>query len=169
MLAFIFFITNTKGQILENINLTDYRKEAYLFDSDSLLKAKTTTMLSDRKKEVEEKKNERCFVFYHPQQMPQFPGGDGKLMEYLRANLQPTGSLVEGQVIVRFVIDKDSTIKNVEVIRSLSEEADAEAVRVVSSMPNWIPGMNNNRHVSMNYTLPILFRDAKSKKKNNKR
>ena len=95
-------------------------------------------------------------------QMPSFPGGDKKLMEYLAENTQyPKGceeSCIQGRVIVTLVIEKDGSISNVKVVRSLDPLMDAEAVRVVSSMPKWYPGKQNGIAIRVKYTLPVSFR-----------
>jgi protein TonB len=96
------------------------------------------------------------------EQMPAFPGGDAEMMKWLQANIvypvisQDNG--VEGRVIVRFVVSKDGSIRDVEVARSLDPSCDREAVRVVKKMPNWIVGRQNGNPVAVRYTLPILFR-----------
>ena len=101
-------------------------------------------------------------VFDVVQQMPSFPGGDRKLMEYLAENTQyPKGceeSCIQGRVIVTLVIEKDGSISNVKVVRSLDPLMDAEAVRVVSSMPKWYPGKQNGVTVRVRYIIPVTFR-----------
>lgn len=164
VLVFVSSINSAKSQILENINIVDYRPEAHLFESDSTFKAKTVAMLSDRKKIAPKKEDKWLRPFVQPEQMPQFPGGDKKLIEYIAANQRLIDPFVEGQVIVRFTVDKDSIIKEAKVLRGLSEEADAEALRIINSMPKWIPGRNNNKNVAMDYTLPVRFKLAKPRK-----
>ena len=96
------------------------------------------------------------------QQMPLFPGGDKKLMEYLAENThypkECEESCIQGRVIVTLVIEKDGSISNVKVVRSLDPLMDAEAVRVVSSMPKWYPGKQNGIAIRVKYTLPVSFR-----------
>ncbi len=94
--------------------------------------------------------------------MPQFPGGDEELMKYISSNLkypqvaQEMG--VEGRVTLRFVVNKSGEVGGVEVVRSLDPACDKEAMRVIRSMPNWIPGRQGGRNVSVYYTIPILFK-----------
>jgi protein TonB len=64
----------------------------------------------------------------------------------------------EGRVIVRFVVDENGAITQAEVIKSLDPVTDAEALRVVNSMPNWIPGTQAGENVPVYFTLPILFK-----------
>ena len=94
--------------------------------------------------------------------MPEFPGGTAALMKYLSGNIkyptisQETGS--QGKVIVQFVVDKDGTITNPEVVRGVDPYLDKEAVRVISSMPKWKPGVQNGKKVRVKYTVPVMFR-----------
>lgn len=96
------------------------------------------------------------------EQMPQFPGGEGELLSYIGKNLKYPVIAVEngiqGTVIVRFVVSKNGSVDKVEVLRSLDSACDKEAVRVVRSLPNWIPGKQNGVNVSVYYTLPIKYK-----------
>ena len=91
-----------------------------------------------------------------------FPGGNKKLMEYLRDNLvypkEAQEKSIEGRVLVSFVVKKDGSIGDVTVERSVDPILDAEAVRVVKSMPNWTPAQLNGRDVSSIFRLPFLFK-----------
>ena len=64
----------------------------------------------------------------------------------------------QGKVIVQFVVDKDGTITNPEVVRGVDPYLDKEAVRVISSMPKWKPGVQNGKKVRVKYTVPVMFR-----------
>ncbi|MBO7506931.1 MAG: energy transducer TonB [Paludibacteraceae bacterium] len=92
----------------------------------------------------------------------EFPGGNKKLMEYLRDNLvypkEAQEKSIEGRVLVSFVVKKDGSIGDVTVERSVDPILDAEAVRVVKSMPNWTPAQLNGRDVSSIFRLPFLFK-----------
>ena len=96
------------------------------------------------------------------EQMPMFPGGDKKLMEYLMENIRYPEALaetcVQGRVICTFVVEKDGSISDAKVVKSLDPLLDAEAVRVLSSMPKWIPGKQNGVAVRTKYTVPVAFR-----------
>ena len=86
----------------------------------------------------------------------EFPGG--KPSDFVSAHFNPdAASDVEGKIIVRFVVELDGSISNVEVARGLSPEANREAVRVVRSMPRWKPGKNNGKAVRSRFSLPILI------------
>ena len=91
------------------------------------------------------------------EQMPTFPGGETELMKFIRDNLkypviaQENG--IQGRVILRFVVSKTGAIDNVTVLRSLDPTCDKEAIRVVKSMPKWIPGKQNGNNCLL-YTSP---------------
>lgn len=101
-------------------------------------------------------------IFQVVEEMPQFPGGMAEAMKFLARNMKyPTAAQqakIEGRVIVQFVVGRDGSVKNVEVLRGVSPELDAEAVRVVSMMPKWIPGKQRGKAVAVKYTMPIMFR-----------
>ena len=95
------------------------------------------------------------------EQMPEYPGGPSALFEYLAKNIRYPESAekagIQGRVIATFVVMKDGSISNVKVVKSVSPELDTEALRVLSSMPNWTPGMQNGKAVNVKYTVPISF------------
>ena len=101
-------------------------------------------------------------VFDVVEQMPSFPGGQQKLMDYLSENIRYPKELAEasiqGRVIVTFIVEKDGSISNVKVAKSLDPLLDKEAMRVVSSMPKWNPGKQSGIAVRVKYTLPVTFR-----------
>ena len=101
-------------------------------------------------------------VFDVVEEMPSFPGGQKKLMEYLSQNTHyPKDyqkACVQGRVIVTFIIEKDGSISGVKVVKSLEPPLDAEAVRVISAMPKWNPGNQNGVPVRVRYILPVTFR-----------
>lgn len=111
---------------------------------------------------VEEKKPEPEQVFQSVEQMPKFPGGDAELMKYIQEHLRyPTMAAennIQGRVVVQFVVTKNGSIGEVKVIRSRDQDLDKEAVRVVKSLPNFIPGRMNGQPVNVWYTLPINFK-----------
>jgi len=115
--------------------------------------------LKEHKVIVEEKEPERPFESV--EQMPQFPGGDAELLKYVSSNLRyPTIAAengIEGLVVVRFVVNKDGVVSDAQILRSLDPSCDREALRVVKSMPKWVPGKQNGRNVAVYYTLPVRF------------
>jgi TonB family protein len=94
------------------------------------------------------------------EKMPVFPGGN--VQAYIAQHLKyPDGAgeiCVQGRVIVSFVIEKDGSISNAKVERSLDPLFDKEAMRMVSGMPRWQPGRQNGKPVRVRYTLPVTFR-----------
>ena len=110
-------------------------------------------------------------VFDVVEKMPEFPGGPQALFQFLSKGIHyPVAAMknnTQGRVILTFVVGKDGTISQTKVVKSVSPELDAEALRVVNSMPAWQPGMQNNKPVNVKYTVPISFKlsdDASSNK-----
>ena len=101
-------------------------------------------------------------IFQVVEQMPEFPGGMGEAMKFLAKNIKYPISAqqakIEGRVIVQFVVERDGSVSDVKVMRGVSPELDAEAIRVVSMMPKWIPGKQRGKAVAVKYTMPIMFR-----------
>ncbi|MFC5270610.1 energy transducer TonB [Adhaeribacter terreus] len=100
-------------------------------------------------------------VYSYADPMPEFPGGQTKMMEYIAQNIRYPGEALvnglQGIVFVSFVVEKNGKITQVETIKSAAPSLDAEAVRVCESMPNWEPGKLNNQTVAVKFTLPIRF------------
>ena len=94
--------------------------------------------------------------------MPQFPGGMGEAMKFLAKNIKyPAVALqnkIEGRVIVQFVVKENGKVADLKVVRGVTPELDAEALRVVGLMPDWIPGKQRGKAVAVKYTMPIMFR-----------
>ena len=101
-------------------------------------------------------------VFDVVEEMPSFPGGQGALMQYLASNIKypvvAQENVVQGRVIVSFVVERDGSISDVKVARSVDPSLDREAQRVVKSMPKWKPGKQNGSAVRVKYTVPVVFR-----------
>lgn len=97
-----------------------------------------------------------------PDVMPSYPGGSQVLLKYLQTQIRyPSDARkmkVEGRVVVSFVVDKDGWVTNVSVLKGVFPSLDREAVRVVSGMARWNPGMQNGKPVKVKYSLPISFR-----------
>ena len=110
---------------------------------------------------VEEEEEEVVFVVV--ESMPEFPGGQQALFKYLSENVkypviaQENG--IQGRVICQFVVNKDGSIVDVEVVRSGGDASlDKEAVRVIKSMPKWKPGKQRGKAVRVKYTVPVNFK-----------
>ncbi|MBP5523229.1 MAG: energy transducer TonB [Bacteroidaceae bacterium] len=101
-------------------------------------------------------------VFEIVEQNPMFPGGNEALMKWLSKNLKYPASAqengIQGRVLVQFVVNKDGSIVEPKVIRSVDPALDKEALRVVSAMPKWQPGKQRGKTVRVRFTLPVTFR-----------
>ena len=120
--------------------------------------AKAEAKASDATAPADTTKN---VVYDVTETMPQFPGGQGVMMKYLAANIKYPASAVkakkQGRVIVAFVIQKDGSVTNARIVKSVDPELDAEALRIVKAMPNWTPGTQDGKPVDVNYTIPVVF------------
>ncbi|WP_455591978.1 energy transducer TonB [Bacteroides sp.] len=118
--------------------------------------------IADLKQVVTQAEPAKEEVFDMVEQMPTFPGGSAELMKYIAEHLkypaiaQENGT--QGRVICQFVIGKDGQVRDVDVVRSLDPYCDKEAIRVIKSLPRWIPGKQNGKAVSVKYTVPIVFK-----------
>ena len=94
--------------------------------------------------------------------MPEFPGGTEKFMEYLSGNIKYPEEAKEkginGRVFINFVVEKDGSVTNVQVMKGIGGGCDDEAVRVVKAMPKWKPGMQDGKPVRVSYILPVTFK-----------
>lgn len=111
---------------------------------------------------VVEEASDEGEIFQVVEQMPEFPGGMQALMAYLSKNIkypsvaQDNG--IQGRVLVSFVVNKDGSIVDPEVIKSVDAALDKEAMRVIKAMPKWNPGKQRGKPVRVKYTVPVLFR-----------
>ena len=112
---------------------------------------------------VVEEASDEGEIFQVVEQMPEFPGGMDKLLEYLGKNIKyPTIAQeqgIQGRSIIEFVVNKDGSIVDPKVIRSLHPKCDEEAIRVIKAMPKWKPAINENgKPVRVKYTVPVQFK-----------
>ncbi|WP_071144793.1 energy transducer TonB [Bacteroides ihuae] len=118
--------------------------------------------IADLKQVVTQAPVEEDKVFDMVEQMPTFPGGQAELLSFIGKNLKyPTIAQengTQGRVICQFIVGKDGTVRDVQVVKSLDPYCDKEAIRVIRSMPRWIPGKQNGKPVTVKYTVPITFR-----------
>ncbi len=116
--------------------------------------------IADVKQAVTQEEEDK--VYQVIEQMPQFPGGEQELLNYINKNIkypviaQENG--VQGKVILRFVVSKTGMVDRVEVVRPLDPACDKEAIRVVKSLPRFIPGKQNGVNVAVWYTLPVTYK-----------
>lgn len=101
-------------------------------------------------------------VFEHVEEMPEYPGGQAALMQYLNQNIKyPAKALKkgkQGRVVVQFIVEKSGAPSHFKILRGVDPDLDAEALRVVKNMKKFKPGKNNGKPVRVRYALPIMFR-----------
>jgi TonB family protein len=106
--------------------------------------------------------NEEQMVFDVVEHMPQFPGGDAAIWEFVKNTVkypeEAEKAGKQGRVVATFVVNTDGSISDAKVVRSVSEELDAEALRVINAMPKWTPGKQNGKDVRVKFTLPVTFK-----------
>ena len=122
---------------------------------DDKAAAVTMNVVEDEQNATDDK------VFDVVENMPEFNGGMGALMQYLSDNIRyPEEKDIQGRVIVRFVVGKDGSISNAQVVKSVHPSFDAEALRIINNMPKWIPGTQNGKPVNVKYVVPINFKSS---------
>jgi len=124
-------------------------------EAGEVLKAKE--VIADEKPKEEETK-----VFDVVEQMPEFPGGQAALLKWIGDNIKYPAIAeengIQGRVVCTFVVERDGSVTDVQVARSIDPSLDKEAIRVLKSMPKWIPGKQNGSAVRVKYTVPVTFR-----------
>lgn len=129
----------------------------YYYMSERLYKRKL-----DENALAEKDKNNEEEVYDSAGEMPKFPGGPSAMYEYLSKNIQypETAKMkgIHGRVIVTIIIEKDGSVSNAKVAKSVEPSLDEEALRVVTAMPKWVPGKQNGVPVRVKYTVPVTFR-----------
>ena len=138
-------------------NLDEVMVVGYAAYEDEVVEAKSIKLPKEEKKE-----NEEQVIFQVVEEMPDFPGGMKECMKFLARNIKypvlAQEAKIEGRVIVQFVVDRDGSVNDIKVVRSISPQLDAEAVRVIGLMPKWNPGKQRGKAVAVKYTMPIQFR-----------
>lgn len=141
----------------DNILVKAYEEDDYYDDDDD----EAITEYVYEAPNAEEEEIQEAAVFKVAEEMPEFPGGPEKLLEYLNENLRypemARENDIQGRVYVQFVVEPDGSISNVEVIRSIGGGCDEEAVRLVQNMPKFKPGKMNGYPVRVQYTVPVKF------------
>lgn len=111
---------------------------------------------------AEEAESDEIFFYTEVEQNPEFPDGMAELAKYIRGNIKyPVYCMkkgIQGRVIVQFIVNEDGSISEAEVIKPVNPLLDSEALRLVYTMPNWIPGKQMGKPVRVRFTLPISFR-----------
>ena len=101
-------------------------------------------------------------VYRSAEQMPLFPGGESALMNYVSSHINyppmAAENNLQGKVIVQFIVEKDGSISEIKVVRSVDKDLDKEAVRVAGTLPKFTPGRQNGQAVRVWYTMPVTFK-----------
>lgn len=104
----------------------------------------------------------KVFNFVNVEQKPEFPGGDAAFLKFLRDNINYPAMAqeleIQGRVMVAFSVSETGNIVNARVVKGIGGGCDEEALKVIKRMPKWTPGKQNGRPVTVNHTLPVVFR-----------
>lgn len=131
-------------------------------ETATLQDKKTAKKTQENSVPQEKKVDPKETVFEVVEDMPDFPGGQNGLMEYLNKNMrypveaQTNG--IQGRVIVEFIVTKDGSLRDIKTVRSINQYLDKEAERVIAAMPKWKPGKQRGQNVNVKFTVPISFR-----------
>jgi protein TonB len=140
-------------------NDEEIAEELVIEDLDIDENSQVEMVVSEYVEAIEEVVEEEIFTIV--EKMPEFPGGIEALFSYLGKNIEypdlAKDAKIEGKVYITFVVNSNGGIDNVMVLRGIGGGCDEEAVRVVKSMPTWIPGKQRGKAVKVQYNLPINF------------
>ena len=138
----------------------DLQQQDIVTSEDNQKAAQTQTYVAPKVVEEEEESSQPIFTVVET--MPQFPGVDAALLQFLAKSIkypviaQENG--IQGRVICAFVVNRDGSIVDAEVLRGVDPSLDKEALRVINTMPKWSPGKQRGKPVRVKYTVPITFR-----------
>ncbi len=145
------------------IYLNTGNKSQSVYNEDGKIKSqeyydKNGNQIENLSEELKPFENTDSQIYTISDQSAEFPGGFDGISKYVAVNFDENiAAEIAGRIIVRFVVEKDGSISNVEVIKSLSNESSKEAIRVIKSMPKWKPGKNNGKAIRLQFTLPLNF------------
>lgn len=136
------------------------KAEDFLYSEEGMSSEITSAAANPTAEQVDKKKDEKVYLAVEKQ--AEFPGGTKAMMEWLGNNIRyPEDAFkadMQGRVIVKFVVNKDGSISDASILKSVSPSLDQEAVRVVMAMPKWAPGENNGEKVASYFHLPVVFK-----------
>ena len=148
----------TINAIEKHGDTTMYTVEPFTLDADNFRLSIQTT----EDNPVQIIRNNNDSIYQIVEEMPQFPGGEKAMMEYVAKNVkypqEAKDKEIQGRVFVGFVVEKDGSVSTVKVLRGIGGGCDEEAVRVVSSMPKWKPGIKDGKPVRVSYMMPLNFK-----------
>ncbi len=140
----------------DNTEITD---ELEIIDTE--VTPETAIYAEMQKNTPPEESVDDAIVFIAPEEKPEFPGGDAALLKFLSQSINYPTVAVEngifGKVTVGFVVNKDGSISDAKILRSVDQALDKEALRVVYSLPKWKPGKQSGRPVRVSFSVPINF------------
>ncbi|MDO5571899.1 MAG: TonB family protein [Bacteroidales bacterium] len=153
---------SVKKNVTENTKTLDVKLSKEAVVKDEVVAVAYSPKNQQTKKETKkDKKSNDDDVFTVVEQIPEFVGGTGKLLEYMNNNVKyPELALkngIQGRVMVSFVVNKDGSISDVEVVRGVDPLLDEAAVKAIQGMPKWIPGKQKGQTVRVKYTVPVNF------------
>ena len=122
----------------------------------AILLMANTTVTAQNKKAANDKVHEKVEV------MPEFPGGDQAMMDFVAKNVvypqEARDKEISGRVMVGFIVEKDGSISDAKVVKGIGGGCDEEAVRVVNAMPKWKPGKQKGKPVRVSFMMPFNFK-----------
>lgn len=150
-------VTEVLNVVEDDVEL---EQQEILSSEDSQDAAQVQTYVAPAMVEEEEESAQQIFTVV--EEMPQFPGGEGELLKFISKSIkypviaQENG--IQGRVLCSFVVNRDGSIVDAEVVRGVDPSLDKEALRVINTMPKWTPGKQRGKPVRVKYTVPITFR-----------
>ena len=151
-------VTEVLNVVEDDVEL---EQQDILTSEDTQMDAQTVTYTPPPAVEEEEEEAAQQ-IFTVVEEMPKFPGGDAELLKFISKSIrypviaQENG--IQGRVICSFVVNRDGSIVDAQVLRGVDPSLDKEALRVINSMPKWSPGKQRGKPVRVKYTVPITFR-----------
>ncbi|MBO7588727.1 MAG: TonB family protein, partial [Bacteroidaceae bacterium] len=152
------FIASTED-LVEYVDIYEDFEEDFIASTEDLVEYVDITEVEEI---IVEEEPEEETIFMVVEERPEFPGGQAALMEYLRKNIKYPAicreNNIQGRVLIQFVVNRDGSIVDPEVVRSVEPHLDKEALRVISSMPKWKPGLQRGKPVRVKFTVPVNFK-----------
>ncbi len=149
ILMLMFFALSCKDAIEDQLGFEKPQNA----DKEQIVDYDANALMADENKED---------VFVRVEQMPQFPGGEKALLEFIQQNIvypqEARDAGLEGMVVIQFNVNEDGRLSDAEIARGVGMGCSEEALRVVKSMPDWIPGKQNGKNVKVKFTLPVRFK-----------
>jgi protein TonB len=152
-------VTEVLNVVEDNVEL---EQQEIISSEDNQMVAQVQTYVAPAVAVQEEEEESSQPIFTVVEEMPEFPGGANELLRFLNSSIkypviaQENG--IQGRVICAFVVNRDGSVVDAEVVRGVDPSLDKEALRVVNTMPKWAPGKQRGKPVRVKFTVPITFR-----------